>query len=217
MEVELSYNGIKVKFKVTNKNDHQQMKWVAGGFYEPDLLDDLYKRTRNMKHTFYDIGACFGNHSMFAEIVCGSGVVAFEPNAYSRKIFMENRELNHCWMPISPLVLSYDYSAYSTRHVPSNNVGMARFNRNESGPYGSAPLDSTSHATFRPPTILKIDVEGMEMDVLRGAKETIRKNHPIIYVEIEGDTKECDDFLGQFGYERKAVFNATPTYLYISQ
>ena len=63
--------------------------------------------------------------------------------------------------------------------------------------------------------MIKIDVEGMEADVLRGAIETIRKYVPIIYVEIFGDTAEVDDILAPHGYHRHdMVYNATPTYLY---
>lgn len=46
-------------------------------------------------------------------------------------------------------------------------------------------------------SIIKIDVQGFEKKVLLGAKETINRNRPIIYIEIEddqlelyGDTKE---------------------------
>jgi hypothetical protein len=33
-------------------------------------------------------------------------------------------------------------------------------------------------------SLIKIDVEGMELDVLEGAKETITRNKPIIFIEF---------------------------------
>ena len=39
-------------------------------------------------------------------------------------------------------------------------------------------------------SIIKIDVQGFERKVLLGAKETIEKNKPIIYIEIEQDQLE---------------------------
>jgi FkbM family methyltransferase len=58
-------------------------------------------------------------------------------------------------------------------------------------------------------SLIKIDVEGFEMNVLRGAKETIRKFRPALFVEIndgflrrEGSSaKEVFAFLEDLGYE----------------
>ena len=58
--------------------------------------------------------------------------------------------------------------------------------------------------------LLKIDVEGMECKVLRGARETIKKFKPVIYVEY---TKDDDlfDLLYEFGYEY-IYFHNPPLY-----
>jgi FkbM family methyltransferase len=39
---------------------------------------------------------------------------------------------------------------------------------------------------FRPPDILKIDVEGAEMEVLEGASRALTEFHPTIFLEIHG-------------------------------
>ena len=39
-------------------------------------------------------------------------------------------------------------------------------------------------------SVIKIDVEGFELEVLTGALETIRKNKPVIILEIWPDNKE---------------------------
>jgi len=48
---------------------------------------------------------------------------------------------------------------------------------------------------------LKIDVEGNEMDVLEGAKETIAKFKPLIAIEV------IDNHLKRGGSSRKAIFD----------
>lgn len=49
--------------------------------------------------------------------------------------------------------------------------------------------------------LIKIDVEGMEVDVLIGAKETIVRSKPILIIEIiKTDAKAVSDFLAQNGY-----------------
>ena len=39
---------------------------------------------------------------------------------------------------------------------------------------------------------MKIDVEGMEPEVLLGAKKTIGKHRPVIYLEYHPETHSCD-------------------------
>lgn len=48
--------------------------------------------------------------------------------------------------------------------------------------------------------LIKIDVDGYEMEVLEGATKVIRQFAPIIIAELNGDTKIVD-FLLQFGYD----------------
>jgi hypothetical protein len=51
----------------------------------------------------------------------------------------------------------------------------------------------------RPPSVMKIDVEGAEIDVLRGAAATIRDrpHRPIMLVEVHGLGKSFFDYLDE--------------------
>ena len=65
-------------------------------------------------------------------------------------------------------------------------------------------------------SLIKIDVEGHELSVLRGGSETIRKYRPHLYIEIQNENllSEVEDFLFELGYFRGRVYNSTPTYAF---
>jgi FkbM family methyltransferase len=56
------------------------------------------------------------------------------------------------------------------------------------------------------PCLIKIDVEGHELEVLRGAEQTLRKHCPNIYIEIfEFDINPATQFLHELGYHMCAA------------
>jgi FkbM family methyltransferase len=57
------------------------------------------------------------------------------------------------------------------------------------------PLDSFTLKPF----FIKIDVEKLEMEVLRGARQTLEQHHPILLVE--SDNPEVSTFLRSFHYQ----------------
>jgi hypothetical protein len=62
------------------------------------------------------------------------------------------------------------------------------------------------------PGIIKIDVEGLEYAVLKGAENTLRRHKPSLVIEIlDGDTnrKEIVEFLLEIGYKSYYINNAS--------
>jgi len=63
------------------------------------------------------------------------------------------------------------------------------------------------------PHIIKIDCEGFELPILKGAKETIRTHKPIILTEYSAEisgveyVQEFHDFISSIGYEAKYFEN----------
>ena len=62
---------------------------------------------------------------------------------------------------------------------------------------------------------IKVDVDGLDIAILRGAKDTIARCRPHIAVECqtEAQMSELRVLLGSIGYEIAGKYCATPTYL----
>ena len=58
-----------------------------------------------------------------------------------------------------------------------------------------------------PPNVVKIDVEGGELDVLSGALEMLRMSRPTIFLEAHGSAleKACSQQLLRLGYKIRRI------------
>lgn len=74
-------------------------------------------------------------------------------------------------------------------------------------------IDQIAAATKRPPAAITIDVEGFELDVLRGAAKTLKAHHPLVWVSVHPDlmardagvpdVQELFDYMTSHGYGRE--------------
>jgi FkbM family methyltransferase len=93
------------------------------------------------------------------------------------------------WMTVTPL--AWD--------GPGNNGGYALAASEQGEKVRIIRIDSLGLSACH---LIKIDVEGMESDVLSGATETIRKHRPVLYVEAENEAKcpELIEHIHALGY-----------------
>lgn len=150
---------------------------------------------------FYDIGACVGSYSLIASAL-GATVHAFEPSATNYQQLQKNIWLNRstdltAWpvaltsnttalrIGLSSLeagAASHDVSDLGNK--PDQRVALQGNERVEQSAIGFT-LDEFA-ATFHlpPPTDIKIDVDGGEVSVLEGARETIKLARSVM-VEVD--------------------------------
>jgi FkbM family methyltransferase len=121
-----------------------------------------------------DVGAFIGDTT---ECFLGHGceVHAFEPNAYAFLCLRTNCPLAH----LHPIALGSGQSYVWRRQ--GGNIGGQPLILQEKGDGIARTLDSfeISRVAF-----LKIDVEGFELLVLKGAEKTIRESRPILHIEV---------------------------------
>jgi FkbM family methyltransferase len=62
------------------------------------------------------------------------------------------------------------------------------------------------------PNVIKIDVEGAELEVLKGGEQTLEKARPLVFIEAHTPALEeaCSCLLGRLGYEINTVETSIP-------
>lgn len=70
--------------------------------------------------------------------------------------------------------------------------------------------DEVQSGRLRPPDVLKIDVEGSEIDVLAGARQTLNEHRPVVICELHETNREVYDLLSTLGYELENLDGPQP-------
>ena len=188
----------------------------TGTFYEAEMLGDLRSRL------FYaecavDVGAHVGNHSIYFSHVLGLQTLAFEPNPVTFEHLEANINANGLAERCLVRNVAVGAAAGRARATPpaERNSGMATV---ESDPTGAIEVVTLDEAVLGQPRIdvVKIDVEGWELEVLRGGAQTLARHRPLLYVEIMKPGFEAVlAHLERSGYVCWKRFNATPTFLFL--
>jgi FkbM family methyltransferase len=154
-----------------------------------------------------EAGANIGAHTVFlAQAVGVSGyVLAFEPQRIVYQTLCANLALNSitnvgCRQAAvgdsagEVLVPCLDYTR-------ENNFGGLSLGRHESGE--RVPIETVDAFDLAQCALLKVDVEGMERSVLEGARTTIARCRPILYVENDRKDRSADliRFIDSLGYD----------------
>lgn len=187
----------------------------TGRLYEPEMLADMAGRLKE-DDLVLDVGANIGNHSLYLACGVGARVIAFEPNAHLAATLAESAALNGLGRRLrveAKGVGARDGLASFAVRNPENLGGQSL-----AVGEGDVTVVALDGQQFRRPVkAIKIDVEGMERAVLDGAARLIKRDQPLIYVEAAGEEefRAILDFLHPRGYLHAAVFNATPTHLFL--
>jgi FkbM family methyltransferase len=151
-----------------------------------------------------DVGANIGTHTLaFAQWVGSGRVIAIEPQPFVASVLEVNCALNElrnvevvkaaCGSRTARAAYSLDKTNVGATTLDSQKwwknilLALFRVRREETSHVPVHPLDDM--LTDRPVSFIKIDVEGMELDVVNGAIQVLKKWHPVVYFE-QNDTKQ---------------------------
>ncbi len=186
-----------------------------GTFYEIDVLEKLQPYIKK-NAVILDIGACIGNHSIYWALKANAKrIYSFEPVKETFRILKKNVELNNLndKIKIFNIGLSDKKTNGSISFYNHNNIGSTRIKQNTDG---NLLLNKLDNIKIEENTVdfVKIDVERHELEVLQGARETLIKYKPAIFVETFPDKKpKVHEYLTNLGYRLEKSFSNN--YLYI--
>ncbi len=215
--VEINWEGRILGLEVEDEHDHvAKVIGRSRTFYEAELLGDARSRLFYGKCAV-DVGAHVGNHMLFFTAVMGMRTIAFEPNPESFAHLSVNVGLNNVerLSDIHRCAGVARPGRGTLRAAPASNSGLSTVVADPNGETEVVTLDDILDPE-QIVDLIKIDVEGDELDVLRGATRTIARHQPLLYVEVGEETfSPVRSLLGDLGFVCWKRFNVTPTFLFM--
>ncbi|SPF45877.1 hypothetical protein SBA1_610007 [Candidatus Sulfotelmatobacter kueseliae] len=188
-----------------SRYDALQVAWLTSHLREGD--------------TAIDIGACFGAYTILMAAKCGQRgrVVAFEPDPYAREVLEKNLSLNPgirrpliessaCFDTIGEAVL-FSAGGNTQSSLARSAVRLSATQKAEEIRVSLVTLDAYFLVHSLPePSCIKIDAEGAEIRILRGAKQLLLTNaaflcelHPYAWPEFGNTLTELKDLMASVG------------------
>ncbi|WP_413718047.1 FkbM family methyltransferase [Silicimonas sp. MF1-12-2] len=178
--------GKHVTFCVDFERDPIQRHHRRGKFYERPELEHL-RGVVKPKAVILDIGANTGNHTLFfAMHLDAARVIPIEPNPQVYRLLIANVLVNGLRELVELGFLGVGLSDAAAEGFAMEqrraNLGAARMI-----PDQGDIATHTGDALFAgiAPDFIKIDVEGMEMQVLSGLETIIAAHQPVLLVEVD--------------------------------
>lgn len=169
----------------------------------------------NSEDIFYDVGAKVGRYTCICGKICEQ-VVSFEPHPDNYSRLTENNRHNNV-----------DSNSFQIALINKNqkvNIGSSEDNAgkggvqiSEDGYYsveGFKGDNFIQKKNLEKPNIMKIDVEGAELEVLKGLSNTLENDklraifievHPEKLIDFSGSKEELYDFLERKGFEIEEI------------
>jgi FkbM family methyltransferase len=192
-------------------------------------VEDAFLSLLRPGDVVYDVGANIGWYGLLAARRVGPAgrVIAFEPSVENAAHVQRNAHINGLgnvavicaaltdrdgWMTfmqrgsLEGRIEKDDCEAQAERRAKRTVEVEGRT------PVPITKLDTWLAQTGEPaPNVVKIDVEGAEVGVLRGMTQTLRSAKPTLVIELHGTRVEVADLLDSVDYEHTVIESNVPT------
>lgn len=204
-------------FGLTWTHKVSDMRYLLGE-YEPELATWL-KSKMEQGYSFIDIGANAGYFSLLAAKYSASKeqrIIAVEPIKENLELIRNHIALNNL-SRIEVLSIAVADTDRVVEFSSSPNLAANTYNETSSL-HKTSPkisieakcLDSICDNLQLKKFVVKIDVEGVELDVLKGAKNTLLTHKPELMLAThechsKGVERDCIDFLKSLNYNCEPI------------
>ena len=221
LQFALSNNTITRTVGPSTAQFHILTRYEFSRFNDPTLNGEVEVLTEILESlesddVFYDVGSNVGLHTCFAgKIVTSGEVVSIEPHPKSVQRLRENLELNNITGEVCEYALASEHGT-AELELPDDQAGavgsveISSVDDGDTVDVDLVPGDDVIGPDGLPaPDVMKIDVDGGEMEVLTGLEDTLRnRSCRLIFCEIHPDAllnygateQEVRDMLTELGY-----------------
>ena len=211
-----AYNNIKITIDPT-VGFHCLNVLNYGGYEAVKLFEKFLKKG----DVFIDIGANLGYMSLNAEKLVGAGgkVISFEPDPSILPVLKRNKIINHSDILICEKAVG-DREGTEVFNIATES-GLSRLDNKQHNQFGlelveQITIEMTTLDDFlqevlpeRPVKFIKIDVEGHELRILKGAQSSLGNYKPALFLEINHEALKQNevtyldifDFLKRYSYQ----------------
>lgn len=167
--------------------------------------------------TFVDVGSHIGFYTM-GLAPRFERVIAFEPSRFQYGWLRRNASLNAYDHVVCEHVALGDTSGIAMLNVLSYEGGLNSLVPEVARDKAildryAVPVEVLDDRNLTDVDLLKIDVEGFEIPVLRGAARTIASSRPVILIEVWVDTgrrRDVQRIMSEMGYSLEFLFPLSP-------
>jgi len=180
---------------------------VLLGTYEPEQTA-LFEELTASDNTVFDVGAHVGYYTLLASALAGPDgrVTAFEPDADNLFFLRAHLELNRR-SNVTVIESAVGERSGQALFAAGTGSGTGRLAAAGEVSVPVTGLDEFIAAGGGIPDIVKIDVEGAEEMVLRGARQLLAGRGPTLFLSTHGREihRECCRLLAAQGYRLEPI------------
>lgn len=174
-----------IKFNI----DFSYQSQLYFGFFEMEIYSWMKKLSTDI-NTAIDIGVGYGEFTLyFLKSTNAKKIFAFDPAEETRPFLMSNLKLNDCDSDPKLTLISKFLGSSNNNHMIT--------------------LDSMISEIIQP-SLIKMDVDGAEVDILKGATEILKQSGSRWIIETHSKQLEndCIEILNKAGYKTIIISNA---------